>query len=144
MCWRRWRPNRSRDDASLTDDDTQRHRGTEEFDNAIVLVRHGKSIEPMATMIRGRELGQWVAGFNQAGITRTPTPSAAVQELVTSAGCVLASDLKRSLESARVLSPSRHIVIDQDLREADLPSSMGVALPLPVGMWIVIARMAWW
>ena len=98
----------------------------------------------MATLIRGRELGDWVARFNEVGIARTLMPPQAIQGLVTSAGCVLASDLRRSRESARLLAPSRDIWIDPDLREADLPSSMVVAFPLPVGMWIVIARVAWW
>lgn len=109
----------------------------------IVLVRHGRPSPLAGRMVSGRKVGDWVAGYNAAGLAETVAPPRAVQELVKSAGCVLASDLLRSLESARLLAPTG-VRIDADLREAVLPSSMGVSFRLPASVWVVIARVAWW
>ena len=109
----------------------------------IVLVRHGRPSPLAGRMVSGRKVGDWVAGYNAAGLAETVAPPRAVQELVKSAGCVLASDLLRSLESARLLAPTG-VRIDADLREAVLPSSMGVSVRLPASVWVVIARVAWW
>jgi len=53
-------------------------------------------------------------------------------------------DLKRSVESAQWLAQTRMVEIDPDLREAGLPESINIPLPLPPGAWVVIARVAWW
>jgi broad specificity phosphatase PhoE len=109
----------------------------------IVLVRHGRPTALVGTLISGRDLGTWLAGFNQAGLAEAAAPPLRLQELVKAAGFVLASDVVRSIESAKLL-PSGSVRIDPDLREAVLPSSMGVAIRLPAAAWVVIARMAWW
>ena len=109
----------------------------------IVLVRHGRPAPVDGRMVSGREVGEWAARYNEAGLLETLRPPLAVQQLVKSAGCVLASNLPRSLESARLVA-SNDVTIDPDLREAALPPSMGVSFRLPAGVWVVIARMAWW
>jgi broad specificity phosphatase PhoE len=109
----------------------------------IVLVRHGRPAALAGTSVSGRDLGTWLARFNQAGLAEAVAPPLKVQALVKSAGCVLASDVARSIESAKLLA-SGSVRIDSDLREAALPSSMGVAIRLPAAAWVVIARMAWW
>ncbi len=109
----------------------------------IVLIRHGRPALLRRSAIAGRDLGRWSARYDAAGIVMTPPPSG-VQEIVASAPCVVASDLRRSIESARLLSPRREVRIDPDLREAALPDSVGGALVMPPGLWIGVARLAWW
>jgi broad specificity phosphatase PhoE len=110
----------------------------------IVLVRHGKPASLTAASISGHDVGRWVRRYNEFGITREIEPPARVRRLVSSAGCVVASDLRRSIESATWLASSREVQIDPDLREAVLPDSMGVSMRLPPRAWVVIARVAWW
>jgi len=109
----------------------------------IVLVRHGRPARLARAMVSGCELGEWGARFNETGLSESVRPPLAVQELVKSVNCVVASDLARSIESARLLT-STDVTIDPELREAALPSSMGVSLRLPAGVWVVVARIAWW
>jgi broad specificity phosphatase PhoE len=110
----------------------------------IVLVRHGKPATVPSDSIAGRKIGRWVRRYNDVGISRELPPLPFVQRVVASTGCVVASDLRRSVESAEWLVPQRQVRVDPDLREATLPESMGVALRMPAGVWVVLARLAWW
>jgi Domain of unknown function (DUF4111) len=52
--------------------------------------------------------------------------------------------LRRSIESAQWLASSREAHIEPAFREAGLPDSIGTALRMPPGIWVVVARVAWW
>jgi len=110
----------------------------------IILVRHGKPEALGRAVIAGHDIGQWARAYNAAGINRQVEPPERLRRLAASAGYVVASDLRRSRESAEWLASSQEIRIDPDLREAALPDSMGVSLRMPPGAWIVIARTVWY
>jgi broad specificity phosphatase PhoE len=109
----------------------------------IFLVRHGKPSALDVAPIAGRDVGAWVRRYNEVGITKTLEPPEPVR-CAASAGFVVASDLRRSIESAAWLAAPHDVLIDPDLREAVLPDSMGVSVRLPPGVWIAIARVVWW
>jgi len=110
----------------------------------IVLVRHGKPDAVSVAPIAGHDIGRWVRHYNDAGITRELAPPAVACGLASSAGCVLASSLRRARESAAWLAASKEVRIDPELREAALPESLAVPIRLSPGTWVVAARMAWW
>jgi broad specificity phosphatase PhoE len=110
----------------------------------IFLVRHGRPARLDKKPISGHDIGQWVTRYNEAGIDRACRPPASASRLVASAGCVVASNLRRSVESAALLNPSLDVHIDPELREAVLPHSLGVSVRLPPDVWVVLARVAWW
>ena len=110
----------------------------------IVILRHGKPASVPAGSIAGHEIGRWVARYNELGINLQLPPPEPVQRLVTAAGCLLASDLRRSVESAQRFFSQCKIRVDPDLREAALPQSLGVPIRMPPGVWVVLARLAWW
>jgi broad specificity phosphatase PhoE len=109
----------------------------------IVLVRHGRPALPPQRPISGRRIGQWVRAYDEVGIAHGAPPEQ-VRRLVAAAGCVVTSDLRRSVESAARLTSSHDVRVDPDLREAPLPDSLGLAMPMPPGVWIVLARIVWW
>jgi broad specificity phosphatase PhoE len=94
--------------------------------------------------IAGRNVGTWFRRYDDIGITRELEPPESLRQLVSSAGCILASNARRSIESARWLAAPRDVRIDPDLREAALPDSLGVSIRMPPGVWVVIARVIWW
>ena len=110
----------------------------------IFLVRHGRPAALTSAPIFGHEVGQWVRRYNEVGIARDLGPPEPVRRLVSSAPCVVASDLRRSIESAAWLASPHEVRIDADFREAGLPDSIGVPVRMPPGVWVVIARLAWW
>ena len=91
----------------------------------IILTRHGKPSSQPSAWISGCNLGRWVEGFNQAGIEHAVAPDP-VRQLAAQMRCIVASNLPRSIQSAACLAPLRDIQIDPDLREANLPESMGL------------------
>jgi broad specificity phosphatase PhoE len=92
--------------------------------------------------IAGHELGAWVRRYDHAGITREVPPPEPVRQLAVFSGCVVASDLPRSIESATWLT--HQVQIEPDLREAGLPDGIGVSLRLHPAAWVAIARIKWW
>jgi len=109
----------------------------------IILVRHGKPDGMSAKGISGRGIGEWVRGYDSVGISRTLEPPAGVRALAMQATCFVASDLPRARQSAAWLAGTRRVIHDRDLREAVLPESLGISLTLPPGVWVVVARLAW-
>jgi broad specificity phosphatase PhoE len=110
----------------------------------IVLMRHGKPEASAASLITGHQIGPFARQYNALGISKALPPPAATCAVAASAGCIVSSDLRRSIESVRQLAPGREVKIDPDLREAGLPEAIAIPLPLPPGVWVVIARVAWW
>jgi len=110
----------------------------------IILVRHGRPGDVSAAPITGHDIGRWVRGYDAAGITRELPPPAIVSEMASSAGCVLVSNLQRAKESAAWLAASKDVRVDPELREAALPDSLALSIPLSPRTWVALARVAWW
>jgi broad specificity phosphatase PhoE len=110
----------------------------------IVLVRHGQPVLPMRRRISGIEIGEWVSSYNEMGIVERAVPPDEVLRHAASITCVMASNCRRSVESAARLASMSAVRIDPELREAALPKSLGLSVRLPAGVWVVLARVAWW
>jgi broad specificity phosphatase PhoE len=108
----------------------------------IILARHGRSSFNDATPITGPELYAWVRRYNECGIDRTALPPDALRALAASAGCLLTSDLPRSIESGLALADNAQV--EPDLREAGLPDRIGIPIRLHPGICVVLARVVWW
>lgn len=108
----------------------------------IVLVRHGRPLGVSDAPIAGRELGAWVRGYDEAGINRDIPPPEPLRQLAARMGRILSSDLRRSIESASLLSNS--VEIDPELREAGLPDRIQLPARLHPGVCVAIARVVWW
>ena len=110
----------------------------------IVLARHGRSEFSVGSWVAGGSLGDLVRRYDEAGITRATGPPPALVALAARSQCVVASDLKRAVESAQVLAAGKEVVVDPGLREARLPDSLGLSVSLPPAVWVVIGQIAWW
>jgi broad specificity phosphatase PhoE len=109
----------------------------------IILARHGIPGYDFTTPIPGNRLAQWLEGERDAGLDLTQRPSAELQRLIRKAGCVIASPLRRSIESVRLLAPSVVPLINEHFREPPLPSAIGSRLRLSPRLWTGLARSAW-
>jgi broad specificity phosphatase PhoE len=110
----------------------------------IALARHGRPIVPSVTPISGRDLGEWLRRYNDAGVARSVAPPPSLRRLAASSRCVLASDSRRSIESAAWLVPRRDVRIEADLREAGLPETIEMSMRMSPRAWVAIARVLWW
>jgi len=111
----------------------------------IVLVRHGRIAWPYLTLIPGYALSEWRRGEDAAPLDTSyrPRPGAELEQLIGTAASLIASPLRRSLESARLLAPATQPLIDARFREAELPAAIRSGVRLPAKVWAGLARAAW-
>jgi broad specificity phosphatase PhoE len=85
----------------------------------------------------------WRRAYEAAGIAAGEQAPAAVAELAARSRLVVTSDAARAIESARLLSGGRELVVSPLLRELDLdcPSLGQLRLPLPAWALAVGCRM---
>ncbi len=107
----------------------------------IILVRHGRPDLPadLEQAISGREIGRWYRRYDDLGIVDGVEPPAPLREAAAAAGCVVASDSRRALESvARLVGDGRADRVEPALREVGFPESLGVLVRLSPDVWVLI------
>lgn len=109
----------------------------------IVLARHGRPAWDFRTPIPGHALGEWLRGEAGAPLDASSRPGAELERLSREAKCLVASPLRRSRDSARLLAPTTAPLIDPCFREAELASTIRSGLRLGPEMWALLARAAW-
>jgi broad specificity phosphatase PhoE len=108
----------------------------------IVLVRHGRSAHVHAGVIDRAGVERWRAAYDAAGVHAVSHPPPALVQAARDAVHVVASDLRRAVESAERLAPGREIRTSALLRE------MPLAIPawptrLPLGAWGLLISLGW-
>jgi broad specificity phosphatase PhoE len=111
----------------------------------IVLVRHGRPdlTADARQPIAGTRLGEWCRGYDAVGIAPASLPPESLRKTTASAGCIVTSDLRRAVESARLLAGPKAVQFDPDLREVGFPERLDAPLRLSPGAWVAIARAVW-
>lgn len=107
----------------------------------ITLVRHGRPLLNNAP-IRGDALSAWLEAERDAPLDAASRPSAELERIAEEARLIIVSPLRRSRDSAALLRPTA-ATVEEDVREAPLPSAFRSSLRLPPAVWTGIARSAW-
>lgn len=89
-----------------------------------------------------RQIANWLRAYDAAEISAEEFPQHAATRAVTSR-CIIASPLPRCVQSAYALAPTRDIGIEDVFREAELPHAMWKFPHLPLSVWTVLFRVAW-
>ena len=108
----------------------------------IVLARHGRPDLPadLGRAISGREIGRWYRGYDASGIVDAVEPPACLRAAAAAAGCVVASDSRRALETAARLGVTDKVRVEPALREVSFPESLALPVRLSPVAWVLIAR----
>jgi hypothetical protein len=108
----------------------------------IVLARHGRPDLPadLQRAISGRDIGRWYRRYDAAGLVDGSEPPVRLRETAAAAGCLVASDVRRALESAARLTAPARVRVEPLLQEVGFPESLGIPIRLPPGVWVLIAR----
>lgn len=109
----------------------------------IILVRHG---EPdMAEYTSGKDgtYGEWLKKYNASGIRQEMRPPEELLELIDEVDVLISSDLKRALDSARLLAGNKVIMQNPIFREFELPESKRKLPKFSPGIWSFIFRVLW-
>jgi broad specificity phosphatase PhoE len=108
----------------------------------IILARHGKpNLEHWAWISPG-QMKDWIDTYNQADVLLSEIPTDTM-EVTTSSSLIVCSTLRRCLQSAERLDPSRTFLSESVFCEADLPYPLWRFPKLPLSIWGVVLRLAW-
>jgi broad specificity phosphatase PhoE len=109
----------------------------------ILLVRHGRPLLKVPRRVRGAEVAALIENYDAAGIDLRHPPPAPLRRTARSAEVVLSSDLRRAVESARVLFPKRRLRKNPLFREADIPRTNPLPWQIDPLLWSLAARTVW-
>ena len=110
----------------------------------IVLARHGKPDWDETTLIPGHDLGRWIRGRDAAPIVASVRPPEELVRIGRACRMVVASPLRRSLESAELIVPGAEPFVDEMFKEVVLPTDIHIGIKLRPQMWSFLARVAWY
>ena len=72
----------------------------------ISLIRHGKSVCTKTSRITCQEFKKWIEKYDNSGVLEESSYPTVTLEKISTANIVIASDLKRSIESVNLLDPN--------------------------------------
>ena len=107
------------------------------------LVRHGRPDIDDQLPIRGSDFKPWVDAYDAAPLDASVQPSDELRGLAASAGCIVTSTLRRSLESAALLGAATPTLSDAAFREAEIPGALLGGRWGP-HHWAKLFRIAWY
>jgi broad specificity phosphatase PhoE len=108
----------------------------------IVLARHGRPDFVQREWIAPSALRDWIRNLNSADVVSEDVPPITLRRAGESA-VLVCSSLKRSVMSADMLRSPTMRVSEDIFAEADLPYPAWRFPRLPVGLWAVVFRVAW-
>lgn len=112
----------------------------------IVLARHGKPNVRHWAWITPRQMKEWIQIYNQAEVYSDNIPSDTLRRARISR-VIVSSSLPRCVQSARALNRAsnmfKSILVEDGFCEADLPHGNWNVPILPLPVWGVLFRLAW-
>ncbi len=109
----------------------------------IVLIRHGKPMIDDLGKITGAQLAEWVQYYDHASVDPSCHPPLPLLNTVSSIRCIVVSPLRRSVESAKLLSPEFNHRVLFEAREAELPIPRFMQMKMSARTWCALSRLAW-
>lgn len=111
----------------------------------ISLIRHGKSLLTENDKITLFKFKKWVEKYDYNGVFQDSTYPSETIEKAANTKIVITSDLKRAVQSAKILNPEVKTISDPIFREAELPTiSMKLLdVKLRPSEWAIILRLLW-
>ena len=108
----------------------------------IVLCRHGKPDLAPWPAVAPKQMGEWIAHYDQADVMFEAVP-ADVNAIANVCGAIMSSALPRAAQSAAYLAANRTVIIDPLFQEAELPYLDWCLPRMPIAVWSVLFRCAW-
>jgi len=111
----------------------------------ISLIRHGKSIWTENERMTSQQFKIWVEKYDNNGVFEENSYPSVTLNTIATANVVITSDLKRSVESAKMLNPNLTAISTPLFRETELPVPLTRlwGLKLNPSIWAVMLRCLW-
>lgn len=111
----------------------------------ISLIRHGRSLFTENNRITCQEFLNWVEKYDENGVFEEQSYPIETLNKIKAANIVITSDLKRSINSAKILNSNGEAISNTLFREIELPRPLTKVkgIKLYPGIWTVILRCLW-
>lgn len=110
----------------------------------ISLIRHGRSKLIDNKKITGLEFIKWVNRYDQMGVFPEHDYPDETKKKISDAKIVVTSDLKRAIESAKLLNSNVTLISNSLFRETELPTPPSLwNIKLRPNIWAVLMRILW-
>ena len=109
----------------------------------ILLVRHGEPDMKEYTSGKDGTYGEWLKKYNASGIRQEMRPPEELLKLIEDVDVLISSDLKRALDSARLLAGNKVIMQNPIFREFELPENKKKYPKFSPEIWSTIFRILW-
>jgi broad specificity phosphatase PhoE len=111
---------------------------------SIILVRHGRSsLRHDGSWMSATSVSEYERAYDAAGILDGDAPPDELREMARNATVLVASDMRRAIESAHRLVPGREPEIQPLLRELYLEPPRWLPTKLPIEVWDSISFFQW-
>lgn len=88
-------------------------------------------------------MGDWIRAYNSSPLSEFSEPALELQKLAQDCKCIVCSDLRRSIESAKRLGKEKILLRSPQFSEAGMPYPNSVAFSLRPHVWAAIFRVLW-
>lgn len=85
----------------------------------------------------------WLNAYDAAGIADDDGPPPFLTRELAQASIIVASDLRRALDTAARLAPNRSIIVSPLFRELPLPLPAWRKLRIPLAVWEAVGHIRW-
>lgn len=111
----------------------------------ISLIRHGKTQVTENKPITCSDFSKWIEKVDNSGVVEAPVYPTGTLEKIQTANLVITSNLKRSIESAKLLGPDLNTIMNPLFREIQFPAPSKPlrGIKLKPYIWIVILSLLW-
>ncbi len=109
----------------------------------IILLRHGKPVNPDNHNISASSFYDWVKSYNEAGLCSTSKPTQEAINIAKKCKAIVCSELPRSIELSEALNVKIITLSSSKFNEAGLPSADWYRLKLSPKIWAMFFRVLW-
>ncbi|GFO72126.1 hypothetical protein BJAS_P2112 [Bathymodiolus japonicus methanotrophic gill symbiont] len=109
----------------------------------IIFIRHGKPKVPELGKLSASEFQRWIEAYNNASLAKPPVLPEQLITLVLESDVLVCSDLRRSIESAKLLRARNIEYVDALFREVELPYCILPSPKLSPAIWALGFRILW-
>lgn len=108
----------------------------------IALARHGRPKLKQWSWVTPRQLASWIRAYDEGGVfVEEVTQQTGARAALS--GWIISSPLPRCAQSVQALAPLRKIELEEVFCEAGLPYALWGFPWLPVAVWVLLFRAAW-
>lgn len=109
----------------------------------IILIRHGPSEIKNNGLIKVKDFSNWIQLYDESGVFKGSIPPIDAMKAIKDCNAVYTSNLKRSIQSAKILGLDNIVESSPVFRECDIPKCGSGSIRIPTSTLTLFYRVLW-